>query len=95
MRVRTTPQNIRKQWPDDPRRHIFNLGVDKETVLGHVACPLCKEVYGVRTGDAPPGYAKLDHSDQPLPGTAWASGAPARGHFIFDVYIPGYVRHST
>ena len=102
MRVRTTPQSIRTAWPDDPLRHNFVQAADlRETILGHVACPLCQEVYGVRTGDAPPGYAKLDYSEQPLPGMPPTSTLPGDGepvpcgHFIFDVYIPGYAAHCT
>ena len=91
MHVPATPQAIREQWPDNPLCHNFLMAVGrKENIVGHVVCPLCKQMYGVRTGDAPEGFANLDHSDSVLPGTG-----TARGHFTFNVYIPGCARPSS
>lgn len=60
---------------------------------GHVECPMCKKVYGgVRTGDAPAGYAKLDYSMEQLP-QAEGEGA-SRGHFVLRISIPDGVQHN-
>eukprot|EP00966_Prymnesium_polylepis_P057208 1325303-Prymnesium_polylepis.1 len=30
---------------------------------GHIECPSCRLVHGIRTGDAPAGFARLSYSD--------------------------------
>ena len=49
---------------------------------GHVECALCKQVYGVRTGDAPAAHARLDFSDDTLPETE------SDGYFRLHVHVP-------
>ena len=45
----------------------------------------CGDRAGVRTGDAPAGYARLDHSDSALPETV------SDGHFILSFDVPPHL----
>ena len=55
---------------------------------GHLKCPACNLVYGVRTGDAPPGHARLYFFRTALPGFEehqLAGSVP--GHFVCEFIL--------
>ena len=59
---------------------------------GHLTCAVCKIGYGVRTGDAPAGYARLDFIEEHLPGY---SSPSSNGHFVVEVCVQSGVQRAN